>query len=204
MVGGKPKLFSYQNSLPILPLPSLDDTITRYLRTVRPLFDDETFKHIEQSAIEFRKGVGRRLQRYLVLKWIISPNYVSDWWEEYVYLRGRSPIMVNSNFYALDSVFKQVTSVQAARAANCIAAAFMYRQLLDNEDIEPIMVQSMVPLCSHQYERQFNTTRIPGETTDKIVHLKDSKHVAVYNKGKWFKLSTYYQSKPLNAKELEL
>lgn len=26
---------------------------------------------------------------------------VSDWWEEYVYLRGRSPIMVNSNYYVM-------------------------------------------------------------------------------------------------------
>lgn len=26
---------------------------------------------------------------------------VSDWWEEYVYLRGRSPIMVNSNYYGM-------------------------------------------------------------------------------------------------------
>ena len=28
---------------------------------------------------------------------------VTDWWEEYVYLRGRSPIMVNSNFYGVVS-----------------------------------------------------------------------------------------------------
>ena len=28
---------------------------------------------------------------------------VSDWWEEYVYLRSRSPIMINSNFYAMVS-----------------------------------------------------------------------------------------------------
>jgi len=28
---------------------------------------------------------------------------VSDWWEEYIYLRGRSPIMVNSNFYIMVS-----------------------------------------------------------------------------------------------------
>lgn len=26
---------------------------------------------------------------------------VSDWWEEYIYLRGRGPIMVNSNFYSM-------------------------------------------------------------------------------------------------------
>lgn len=28
---------------------------------------------------------------------------VSDWWEEYIYLRGRGPIMVNSNYYAMVS-----------------------------------------------------------------------------------------------------
>ena len=29
---------------------------------------------------------------------------VTDWWEEYVYLRGRSPIMVNSNYYGVVSI----------------------------------------------------------------------------------------------------
>lgn len=28
-------------------------------------------------------------------------HQVSDWWEEYVYLRGRGPIMVNSNYYGM-------------------------------------------------------------------------------------------------------
>lgn len=26
---------------------------------------------------------------------------VTDWWEEYVYLRGRSPLIVNSNYYIM-------------------------------------------------------------------------------------------------------
>lgn len=26
---------------------------------------------------------------------------MSDWWEEYVYLRGRNPIVVNSNYYVM-------------------------------------------------------------------------------------------------------
>ena len=34
----------------------------------------------------------------LILYTIIQ---VSDWWEEYIYLRGRGPIMVNSNYYAM-------------------------------------------------------------------------------------------------------
>lgn len=56
-----------------------------------------------QLADEFFGDVGKKLQRYLILKSWWSTNYVTDWWEEYVYLRGRSPIMVNSNYYGLVS-----------------------------------------------------------------------------------------------------
>lgn len=171
---------------------------------MKPLLDAETYERVSREALEFEQGVGRRFNRYLILKSYLTSNYVSDWWEEYVYLRGRSPIMVNSNFYAIDTISPPKTSIQAARAANCIAVAFAYRRLLDNESLEPLLIQDRVPLCSRQYERQFNTTRAPGMISDKIVHYSDSKHVAVYCKGKWFKLYTYYNSQPLNARELEM
>ena len=59
---------------------------------------------MELLVKEFEMGLGPRLQRYLGLKWWWSTNYVSDWWEEYVYLRGRAPIMVNSNYYGMVSL----------------------------------------------------------------------------------------------------
>jgi carnitine O-palmitoyltransferase 1 len=101
LVGRKPSLYSCQGVLPTLPLPSLDDTLKRYLRTVRPLYSDAEYHRMELLAEEFKQTIGRKLQRYLWFKWFISTNYVSDWWEKFVYLRGRSPIMVNSNFYGL-------------------------------------------------------------------------------------------------------
>ncbi len=174
------------------------------MRSVRPLYDDENYNRIEGLARDFQKNLGRRLQRYLIFKSWISSNYVSDWWEEYVYLRGRSPIMVNSNFYGLDIIRSYATNIQAARAGNAIYSAFLYRRELDNETINPITVQNMVPLCSRQHDRQFNTTRIPGESTDKLVHYSDSKHIAVYSKGKWYKLYIYHLSQLLNPKEIEM
>ena len=39
------------------------------------------------------------MQRYLYLKSWWATNYVTDWWELYVYLYGRSSIMINSNYY---------------------------------------------------------------------------------------------------------
>ncbi|CAF3405979.1 unnamed protein product [Rotaria sp. Silwood1] len=167
-VGHNPSLFSCQNLLPSLPLPSLDETLQRYLRSVRPLYEDAEYQRMEKLAEEFKQTIGRKLQRYLWLKWLISTNYVSDWWEKFIYLRGRSPIMVNSNFYGLDAIYIRPTTIQTARAANLTCAAFRYRTELDHENIKPLMIQKFVPLCSSQYERQFNTIRIPGKEAEQI------------------------------------
>lgn len=100
--GRKPMTYSFQNSLPALPLPSLKDTVSRYLSSVRPMMPAEEFDSVSALASKFLVKEGPGLQRILRLQWLISRNYVSDWWEKYVYLRGRDPIMVNSNYYILD------------------------------------------------------------------------------------------------------
>lgn len=142
-------------------------------------------------AEEFENGIGVKLQRYLWLKSWWSSNYVSDWWEEYVYLRGRSPLMINSNFYGIDAILMHPTTVQAARAASAINSCLHYRRLVERQELEPILIQGIVPLCSWQYERIFNTTRIPGIETDKIQHWSDSNHIVVYHKGRYFKVIIY-------------
>ncbi|CAF4324158.1 unnamed protein product, partial [Rotaria magnacalcarata] len=67
-VGRNPSLFSCQNFLPSLPVPSLDETLQRYLRSVRPLYDDAEYQRMEKLAEEFKQTIGKRLQRYLWLK----------------------------------------------------------------------------------------------------------------------------------------
>ena len=91
--------------------------------------------------------------RYLVLKSWWSTNYVTDWWEEFVYLRGRSPIMVNSNFYGTDAILLHPTNLQAARAANVTHAAFLFRRLVDRQQLQPVRTvliihQPLLPLLT--------------------------------------------------------
>ena len=136
--------------------------VFRHLESIRPLCDDNEFNKFVQLSKEFETTLGKRLQRWLQLKWWTSDNYVSDWWEEYVYLRGRSPIMINSNYYSLDSIVKCPTSDQAARAGNVVHLAFQFRRQLQKQELTPIILQNVVPMCSNQYERFFNTSRIPG------------------------------------------
>lgn len=202
--GSNPDLYSLQASLPRLPVPALDDTIKRYLRSVRPLLDDDKYETMKELSEEFLSTIASRLQRYLVLKSWWSTNYVSDWWEQYVYLAGRTPIMVNSNYYGLDLLYHVPTSRQVSRAASIVHSIFKYRSLLDREKIKPIRANGLVTLCSAQYERQFNTTRIPGVECDTLEHHMDARHIAVYHQGRWFKVFCYQNGTLLNPAELEL
>lgn len=197
-----PSLYSFQGSLPHLPLPSVSATITRYLNSVQPLLDDESYEKTKKQADEFQKGIGKKLQRYLLLKSWWSSNYVSDWWEEYVYLRNREPLMYGSNYYGSD-VINIPTNKQTARAANLTFLMLKFRRKIERQELKPIMVQGLVPLCSWQYERMFNTARIPGVEGDRIAHFSDIRHVVVLHQGCYYKMPVYYRSRLLNACELQ-
>lgn len=110
----------------------------QYLRSVRPLLDDGAYANMEKLAKEFESTVGGRFQMYLMLKSWWSTNYVSDWWEEYVYLRGRSALMINSNFYGIDAIYMNQTSVQAARAANISYLLLTFRRMVERQELEPV------------------------------------------------------------------
>ncbi|KAH1171357.1 hypothetical protein KIL84_006975 [Mauremys mutica] len=65
------------------------------------------------------------------------------------------------------------------------------------------MIQNTIPMCSSQYERMFNTSRIPGIETDTIQHMKDSRHIVVYHKGCYFKVWLYHDGRLLKLREIE-
>nr|XP_035924092.1 carnitine O-palmitoyltransferase 1, brain isoform isoform X2 [Halichoerus grypus] len=165
--GRKTMLFSYQRSLPRQPVPSVQDTVRKYLESVRPILSDEDFDWTSVLAQEFLRLQASLLQWYLQLKSWWASNYVSDWWEEFVYLRSRHSLMVNSNYYMMT------------------------------------LLMGMRPLCSAQYEKIFNTTRIPGIPRDHIRHLRDSRHVAVFHRGRFFRVGTHSQSGLLSPRALE-
>lgn len=51
--------------------------ILQYLKSVRPLLDDEKYARMEKLSEEFRNGLGKKFQRYLQLKSWWATNYVS-------------------------------------------------------------------------------------------------------------------------------
>uniref|UniRef100_A0A8C1ZVH7 carnitine O-palmitoyltransferase n=1 Tax=Cyprinus carpio TaxID=7962 RepID=A0A8C1ZVH7_CYPCA len=199
--GPKPMLYSFQSSLPRLPVPPVKDTVRRYLDSARPLMDDEQYKRMEGLAKDFEKNLGPRLQWYLKLKSWWASNYVSDWWEEYIYLRGRGPIMVNSNYYAMDFLYVIPTTRPAARAGNSIHAIMMYRRKLDRAQIKPVSVDSTtnIIICV----TQDNVTELSNALLDVLQHMNESKHIAVYHKGRFYKVWMFYDGRLLLPREVE-
>lgn len=95
-----PRLYSFQGSLPRLPLPTVENTMGRvnlrllvinfictihsrififqYLLSVRPLLDDKNFHRMEKLADEFQKGIAVKLQNYLRLKSWFASYYMNE------------------------------------------------------------------------------------------------------------------------------
>uniref|UniRef100_A0A8C4Y9Y2 carnitine O-palmitoyltransferase n=1 Tax=Gopherus evgoodei TaxID=1825980 RepID=A0A8C4Y9Y2_9SAUR len=187
--GRRPMLYSYQASLPRLPVPPIRDTVQRYLESMRPLLSDSHFQHTAALGRDFEHSLGPRLQWYLTLKSWWATNYVSDWWEEYVYLRGRGPLMVNSNYYAMDFLYVTPTPLQAARAGNVVHALLLYRRLLNREQIKPGRPPRLAP-----------TSRSPP---DSLQHRQDSRHIAVFHAGRFFRVGLYHGGQLLGPRELQ-
>ena len=72
-------LYGYSTVMPYLPVPDLETTVSKYLKSIRPLFSAEELKKREDMAASFLENEGPGLQRLLKLKWLISTNYVTDW-----------------------------------------------------------------------------------------------------------------------------
>lgn len=121
---------------------------------MRPILSDRDYDELVELSVKFQKGLGIRLQRYLWIKSWLSTNYVTDWWEKFIYLVQREPIMINSNYCrnfsffsfrlipsfpdGFDTLNESPTSKQAARAANVTWAALRFRRLIDHQHISPV------------------------------------------------------------------
>jgi carnitine O-acetyltransferase len=91
--------YAYQRSLPHLPVPSLNSTLSKYLETVQPHLTKEQYEKTKRVVEEFANsdsgsgsGIGKKLQERLELRakdWKTYPNWLADWWNEAAYMGYR-------------------------------------------------------------------------------------------------------------------
>lgn len=176
------------NALPKLPVPPLKDTLTRYLKTVKPFLNDDEFRETEGKVKKFSEGVGAKLQELLVKRAENTENWLADWWLKVAYLEFRAPVVY---FSSPGLVFPKQTFKNAddriRYASQVVAAAVDFKLSIDQNKIKQEMY-GKAPLDMSQYKKVFGTCRIPNKPGDKLEYYPNSRHIVVMHKNHAFKL----------------
>ena len=64
--------YYFQDSLPKIPIPPLEDTVTRFLASAKPLLTEEEFENTSNIANEFLNGKGKELNDALVVNFFVN------------------------------------------------------------------------------------------------------------------------------------
>jgi len=159
------RTFALEDTLPRVPLPSLDDTADRFLDWCAPLLTDDERAETEKALAELVSGPGRELDAAL-RAYDATPG-VHSWLDAFWrsrYLGRRDRIALNANFFFL-FVDDEQRRGQVERAAALTAAAVAYKLRIDAQDVPPEM-QRDTPLSMEQLKYLFSACRIPGAEID--------------------------------------
>lgn len=85
--------FSFDETLPPLPLPELRDTLQRYYAGLRPFGTDEELAETRRIIAEFETGIGAKLHEKLKERAARMKNWLGSWWEDYAYHTMRLPLL---------------------------------------------------------------------------------------------------------------
>lgn len=200
-------MLRFEDSLPRLPVPTLEETAKRYLKSVHPLLSNSEFENTEKAVKDFIKpgSIGQELQRRLQAR-REDPrhrNWIYEWWNDTAYLSYRDPIVPYvSYFYSHRDDRRRRNPAQ--RAAAITSAVLEFKIQVDNRSLEPEYMRRL-PISMESYQWMFNTCRIPGEKVDypiKYSH-KDHNYIIVIRKNQFFKVMHEVGGHRLNAAELE-
>lgn len=200
-------MLRFEDSLPRLPVPTLEETAKRYLKSVHPLLSSSEFEITEKAVKDFIKpgSIGQELQRRLQAR-REDPrhrNWIYEWWNDTAYLSYRDPIVPYvSYFYSHRDDRRRRNPAQ--RAAAITSAVLEFKTQVDNRSLEPEYMRRL-PISMESYQWMFNACRVPGEKVDypiKYSH-KDHNYIIVIRKNQFFKVMHELDGQRLNAAELE-
>lgn len=200
-------MLRFQESLPRLPVPTLEETASRYLKTLHPLLSPTELEASKKAVEEFIKpgGVGPKLQEKLVAK-REDPNvknWMYEWWNEAAYLAYRDPVVPYVSYFYSHRDDRRRRN-PAKRAAAITTAALEFKKQVDEGTLEPEYMKKL-PICMDSYKWMFNTSRVPALPADYPVKFdhKTHKHIIAVRKNQFFKIPHEVDGKQLNTSELE-
>lgn len=200
--------FQYQGTLLKLPIPSLAETCTNYLKALQPLQTEYEHRDTVAAVEAFVKsGTGEYLDTELRSYASTRNSYVEQFWYD-SYLNYDNPVVLNLNpFFLLeDDPFNNAALLlpQIKRATTLTLLSLKFIQALKRETLPSDLLKNGKALCMFQYKKLFGALRVP--TNDGCVMQSDvnSTHIIVLSKSQFYWFDVLDHEANLVLSELEL
>ncbi|KIH86853.1 carnitine O-acetyltransferase [Sporothrix brasiliensis 5110] len=203
----KGPMLRFQESLPRLPVPTLEQTAARYVKSLRALYPAEDVAKSEAAVQEFIRpgGVGQRLQEKLLARRADpkTKNWLYEWWNDAAYLAYRDPVVPYVSYFYSHRDDRRRRD-PSKRAAAITTAALEFKKMVDQGTLEPEYMKG-VPICMDSYKWMFNCDRIPAHPKDHAEKHNPAnyKHIVVVRNNRFYKVLHEVDGRQLNTSELE-
>lgn len=200
-------MLRFEDSLPKLPVPTLDETAKRYLRSVHPLLSSSEYESTKKAVESFVApgSLGEVLQKRLVAKREDPSvrNWIIDWWNNDAYLGYRDPVVPYVSYFYSHRDDRRRRD-PSKRAAAITTSVLDFAKQVNDGGLEPEYMKKL-PIAMSSYEYMFNCCRIPAKPSDypKKYDWQTNKHIIVIRKNQFFKVDYEIAGKQLNTSELE-
>jgi len=213
-IGGK--LYENQKNMPRLPVPSVSDTVQRFLSTALPLARTEEEKEALQEACRRFPEQAEQLHERLLRRRndeMADSSWLQMWWNQEGYLQVRDPVVVNVSYFFSFVDDPTVTSTASLspniqRGATMLFASAQFRKLVATGQLPYERVgKKRTPICATAYKYMFNACRIPRRHHDsyRIYDPSRYSHAIVARKGHFFSIELVHPDSgdPLLVTDLE-
>lgn len=208
-VGGP--LYEHQASLPRLPVPSIHDTLDRFLPTALPLIKSESEKQALLEAVKKFPAQASQLQERLLRRKeeCSDTSWLQLWWNTMGYLQVRDSVVINVSYF-FHFADDPSSPGQVQRAASILTGVGQFRKQVCSGSLPAETIgkkDRKKTLCSTAYKYLFHACRIPKLVQDsyKIYDPSQYKHAVVVVKGHFFRLDIVDPAtdEPLSLSSLE-
>ncbi|CAJ0917889.1 unnamed protein product, partial [Mesorhabditis belari] len=162
------KTFEHQKFLPKLPVPDLDATLDKYLKSAFVELSADEQKETKRVVEEFRKSpIAQQLQQALQQRAKQEDSWLDEWWYD-AYGEIREPLVPYLSLASLQARAPRAPGSQISRAADGVYHLMVIWQR-HRRQTYPVMRSRGVVWDMQQNYVLFNASRVPQKPKDQMM-----------------------------------
>ncbi|EDK46171.1 carnitine O-acetyltransferase, mitochondrial precursor [Lodderomyces elongisporus NRRL YB-4239] len=190
--------YKLQSQLPKLPVPELQETASKYIKTIEPFLNPQQLAASKAKVEEFIQpgGVGEELQQRLNAFAKGKDNWLAEFWDDYAYMSYRDPVVpFVSYFFSHKDVRNIIGEDQLLKATLIAYYTIEFAEKVQTEVLEPEVIKGN-PFCMNAFKYMFNNSRVPAPGSDVTQHydVDSNRFFIVIYKNNFYKVPTHNES----------